>query len=153
MNTDAHPHPSIFWPARVDNPPLTCLPDTLNICQLGPPAERLSVFWDIDAVKAHMHLQCKLGPKSKKVSNHQSTKCYTKFKIPRTDQGRHCRERHKQYVLEKYKCHLWRKEKRHALPHRFGIPKACRSVQPYRRPTKLPHLPEARQHLPHAVRL
>jgi len=26
-------------------------------------------------------------------------------------------------------------------------------VQPYRRPTNLPHLPEARRHLPHAVRL
>ena len=26
-----------------------------------------------------MHVQHKLGPKSKKVSNHQSTKCYTKY--------------------------------------------------------------------------
>jgi hypothetical protein len=32
-------------------------------------------------------------------------------------------------------------------------PKACRSVQPYRRPTNLPHLPRARRHLPHAVKL
>ena len=32
----------------------------------------------------------------------------------------------------------------HALPHRFDIqPKACRSVQLYRRPTNLPHLPKA----------
>jgi hypothetical protein len=51
-------------------------------------------------------------------------------------------------------AHLWRKEKCHALPHRFGIqPKAHRSVQPYRRPTNLPHSPESRRHLPHAVRL
>ena len=73
MNTDAHPHPSIFWPARVENPPSACLPDTLNTCQPGPPAERLSMFSDLDAVKVHMHVQHKLGPKSKKISNHQST--------------------------------------------------------------------------------
>ena len=32
-----------------------------------------SIFSDFDAVKAHMQIQHKLGPKSKKVSNHQST--------------------------------------------------------------------------------
>jgi ribonuclease HI len=77
INTDAHPHSSVFWPARVENPPPACLPDTLNTCQLGPPAERLSIFSDLDAVKAHMHVQHNLGPTSKKVSNHQSTNCYT----------------------------------------------------------------------------
>jgi len=41
----------------------------------------------------------------------------------------------------------------HAL-HGFDIqPQACRSVQPYRRPTNLPHLPKTRRRLPHAVRL
>ena len=56
--------------------------------------------------------------------------------------------------METYRCHLWGKEKCHALPHRFDIqPKACHSVLPYRRPINLPHLPEARRHLPHAVRL
>jgi len=44
---------------------------------------------------------------------------------------------------------LEKKRRCHALPHRFNIqPKACRSVQPYRRPANLPHLPEARWHLP-----
>jgi len=75
-------------------------------------------------------------------------------KIPRTDQGRHCWESDKWLFLEKYECHLRRKEKCHALPHRFDIqPKACHSVQPYTRPTNLPHLPKARRHLPHAVSL
>jgi hypothetical protein len=79
IKTEAHPHSSIFWPVRVKNPPPACLPDTLNTCQPGPPADRLSIFSDLDAVKAHMHVQHKLGPKSKNVSNHQSTKCYTKY--------------------------------------------------------------------------
>ena len=61
-NTDAHPHSSIFWPARVDNPPPACIPDTIYTCQSGPPAERLSIFSDLDAVEAHMHVQHKLGP-------------------------------------------------------------------------------------------
>jgi len=68
INTDAQPHPhsSIFWPARVKNPPPAYLPDTLNIYQPGPPADRLSIF-NLDAVKAHiMHVQHKPGPKSKK---------------------------------------------------------------------------------------
>jgi hypothetical protein len=78
-NFVAHPHLSAFWPGRVENPPLACLPDTLNTFQPGPPAERFSIFSDLDAVKAHLHIQQKLGPKSKEVSNHhQSTKCYTK---------------------------------------------------------------------------
>ena len=97
INADAHPHSSIFWPARVENPPPACLPDTPNTCQRGPPAERLSIFSDLDAVNAQMHVQHKLGPKSKNVSNHQSTKpsvhkVLYKYKIPRTHQGRHCRE-------------------------------------------------------------
>jgi len=37
-STDAHPHSSIFWPARVENPPPAYLSDTLNTCQPGPPA-------------------------------------------------------------------------------------------------------------------
>jgi hypothetical protein len=41
-----------------------------------------------------------------------------------------------------------------ALPHKFDIrPKVRRSVQPCRRRTNLSHLPKARRHLPHAVRL
>jgi len=67
-----------FWPARVGDPSPACLPDTLSTCQPGPLAERLSVFSDLDPVKAHMHVQHKLGPKLKKVSNRQSTKCNTK---------------------------------------------------------------------------
>ena len=47
-NTDAHPHSSIFWPARVDNPPPACLPDALNTCQPGPPVDRLSIFSDLN---------------------------------------------------------------------------------------------------------
>ena len=39
--------------------------------------------------------------------------------IPRTDQGRHCRERHMQLIYKKCKRHLWRKEKCRAVPHRF----------------------------------
>jgi ribonuclease HI len=53
INTDAHPHSSIFWPARVENPSPACLPDTLNTCQPGPSAERLSILSDLDAEKAH----------------------------------------------------------------------------------------------------
>ena len=71
INTDAHPNSSISWPARVVNTPPAYLPDALNTCQRGPPAERLSIFSDLDAVKAHMHVQHKLGTKPKKVSNHQ----------------------------------------------------------------------------------
>jgi len=33
INTDAHPHSSIFWPERVGDPPIACLPDTLNKVQ------------------------------------------------------------------------------------------------------------------------
>jgi len=32
----------------VENPPPAYLPDTLNTCQPGPPAERLSIFSDLD---------------------------------------------------------------------------------------------------------
>jgi hypothetical protein len=66
INTDIHPHPSVSWPARVRDPPPACLPDTLYTCQSGPPAERLSISSDLDAVKAHMHVQHKLGLKIKK---------------------------------------------------------------------------------------
>jgi hypothetical protein len=48
INTDAHPHSSIFWPARVENPPLAYLLDTLNTSQPGPSAERLSIFSNLD---------------------------------------------------------------------------------------------------------
>ena len=68
-----HPHLFLFCPARVENPPSD------NTCQPGLPADRLSIFSDLDAVKAHMHVQHKLGPKQKKVLSHQSTKCYTKY--------------------------------------------------------------------------
>ena len=82
---------------------------------------------------------------------HQSTKCCTKSK-----------NWSKKIMLRKIlvvprvkcKCHLWRKQKCHALPYGSDTqPKACRSVQPCSRPTNLPHLPEARRQLPHAVRL
>jgi hypothetical protein len=79
INTDAHPHSSIFWPARMENPLPACLPDALNTCQRRPPPERLSIFSDLNAIKAHMHVQHKLGSKTKKVSNHPSAKCYTKY--------------------------------------------------------------------------
>jgi hypothetical protein len=72
INTDAHLHSSFFWPERVENPFPAYLPDTPNIYQRGPLAERLSDFLDLDAVKAHMHGPYKLGPKLKKVQNHQS---------------------------------------------------------------------------------
>jgi hypothetical protein len=54
INSNAHFHSSIIWSARVEKPPPACLPDTLNTCQPGPPAERLSIFSDLDAVKAHV---------------------------------------------------------------------------------------------------
>jgi hypothetical protein len=63
----------------VEDAPPVCLPDTLNTYQLGPLAERLFIFSDINAVKAHIHVQHKLGPKSKKVKSHQSTKCCIKY--------------------------------------------------------------------------
>jgi len=46
--TDARPHSSIFWPARVQNPSPACLPDILSTCQPEPPAEGLSIFSDLD---------------------------------------------------------------------------------------------------------
>jgi hypothetical protein len=65
---------------------------------------------------------------------------------------RKAKSRKKYLILDKCKCHLWRKGKCHTLLHRFDIhPKACRSVQPHSKPTNLPRLPEARRHLPHAV--
>jgi hypothetical protein len=63
INTDAHPHSSIFWPAMMENPPPAYLPDTLNICQPGPLTDRVSIFSAINAVKAHMHAQQNLDPK------------------------------------------------------------------------------------------
>ena len=63
----------------MESPPPACLSDTLNTSQPGLPADRLSIFSDLDAVKAYMHVQHKLGPKQKKVLSHQSTKCYTKY--------------------------------------------------------------------------
>jgi hypothetical protein len=65
INTDTHSHLSIFWPARVDNPPPACLPNTLILTPARPSAERLSIFSDLDLVKAHMHIQHKLRPESK----------------------------------------------------------------------------------------
>jgi hypothetical protein len=60
IGTDTHPHSSIFWPARVKNLPPACQPDTLITCQSGFPADRLSIFSDFDAIKAHMHVQYKV---------------------------------------------------------------------------------------------
>ena len=65
-NTDAHPQLSIFRAARVDPPPPACLIDALNTCQPGPPVDR-NKFSDMNAVKAHIHDQHKLGPITKKV--------------------------------------------------------------------------------------
>jgi hypothetical protein len=121
IHTDAHPpfihllasKGGIFWPARGVNPPPACLPHALSTCQPGLPTDRLSIFSDLDAVMAHMHVRHCNGlstqppklileldatkgisrvyivtnTKSIRVSNHQS-------KIPKTDQGRHYRERH-----------------------------------------------------------
>jgi hypothetical protein len=65
-------------------------------------------------------VQHKLGPSSKKVSNHQSTKCYTRYQ-----------KLIKEGIVKKnisnsiWKNLLWRKEKCHALPHTLDIqPKA-----------------------------
>ena len=53
-----HPsHPSsIFWPARMADYPPVHLPKTLNTWQSLPALERLSIFSDLSAVKAHMHI-------------------------------------------------------------------------------------------------
>ena len=69
------------------------------------------------------------------------------YKIALIDQGTYCQETHVAPIrqmqvspLEKRKCH--------ALPHIFDIqPKACHSIQPYRRPASLPHLPKPRSTL------
>jgi hypothetical protein len=53
----------------------------------------------IKAVKGHMHVQQQLGPKLEKASNHQSTKCYTKYQ-----------ELIKEGILKKCKCHLCREK-------------------------------------------
>jgi hypothetical protein len=63
VNTDAHPDLSIFWPARVLDPPPAYLPETINTCQPGPPVDRLSNLSNQNAAKAHMHNQHKPGPK------------------------------------------------------------------------------------------
>ena len=135
INTDTHPHSFIFWPARVENPPPACLTDNPNTCQPGPPVDRLSIVSDLDAVKAHMHVQHKLGPKLKKVqtispqSAPQDTKNWSRKALSR-----------KTLVIHLGKCHLWKKEKCHALLYKSDIqPTACRSMQPLRRPTNLPH--------------
>jgi hypothetical protein len=86
INTDAHPHSSIFWSARVENSPPVYLPDTLDTCQPGPSAERLSIFSDVDAVKAYMHVQNKLGPKSKMQKRFQTISPQN-AKMPRSDLG------------------------------------------------------------------
>jgi hypothetical protein len=86
----------------VESPPIACLPDTLNTCQRGPSAERLSILSDLDAVKAHMHVQHKLVPKSKKVSDFKPIVHKVLHKIPRTDQGRHCQERHSRQVTHTF---------------------------------------------------
>jgi len=118
----------------VKGPPSACLPGALNTCQPGPPADRLSIFSDIDAVKARMYNQHRLGPKSKKVSSHQSTKCYTKYQ-----------ELIKEGIVKKdtsnsfWKMSPMEKRKLSCSVAQICIqPKACRSVQPYRRPTNLP---------------
>jgi hypothetical protein len=144
--------PGGLTPARVETPPPACLPDTHDTCQPRPPTERLSIFSDLD-VKAHMHDQTRsyIITKGLKPSVHKKL-----HKIPWIFHGRHFSKRYECFImfLKKCKCHPWRKEKYHALPHRFDVqPKVCRSVQPYRRPTHLPHLPKARWHLLHAVRL
>ena len=86
----------------MESPPIACLPDTLNTCQRGPSAERLSILSDLDAVKAHMHVQHKLVPKSKKVSDFKPIVHKVLHKIPRTDQGRHCQERHSRQVTHTF---------------------------------------------------
>jgi len=53
IDTDAHPHSSISWPARVGDPSPVCQPDTPNTCQPGPPAERFSIFSDLDMLWKH----------------------------------------------------------------------------------------------------
>jgi len=59
-------------------------------------------------------------------------------KIPRSDQGRHCRERHKNSFWNNASV-TWRNGKCHALPLIFDIQsKACRSVQPWEGPSICP---------------
>ena len=119
INTDAHPHLSIFWPAGVEEPSPACLPDTLNTCQRGPPGERTSIFSGLDALKAHMHVQHKLGPKSKKVSNFKPIVHKVLHKIPRTDHGGNVEKDLSNSFWKN--ASVWRKEKCHALPHRLDI--------------------------------
>jgi hypothetical protein len=67
-----------------------------NTCQPAPPAERLSNFPNLDAVKAHVHGKHRLGPESKRVIGHQSTKCYTKYQ-ELIKEGIDCRGRHNSF--------------------------------------------------------
>jgi len=109
----------------------------------------LSISQIMKAVKAHLHVQHKLGPKSK--NKFQTIVHKILHKIPRTDQGRYCRER--QNLFWK---HLWRKK----------IVMLCRTDLIYNQKCAAqcnhhlkgpPICPicqkQARQHLPHAVRL
>ena len=141
-------HPSLA--SKGGRPSSSPLPETLNNCQSLPPAIRLSISSDLHAVDAHMHVTHKKGLRSKKVLNQQSIKCYTIYQELIKDS---IFEKDKLLILEKCKC-LRRKEKCNVLLYGSDIqPKACRSVQPHRRPTSLPHLPKAEWHLPRASRL
>jgi hypothetical protein len=61
----------------VEDPSPAHLPEIINTCQLLPSAERLSIFSDFNAFKAHKHVT---QTKSQiKVLNHQSTKHYAKY--------------------------------------------------------------------------
>jgi len=105
--------------------------DSINTCHPGPPEERLFIFSDLDAVTAHMHVQHKLGPKSKRF---QTISSQSATQIPKTDQGKHVES-----------ISFW---KNASVTSGKGImscsaaqnikPKACSSVQAYRRPTNLP---------------
>ena len=135
----------------MEDPPPAYVPDARNTCQPGPPADRLSIFSDLDAVshiahmhvQAHMRVQHKIGPKSKRF---QTISPQSATQIPKTDQGRHCPERHGNSYWKNASVTFAVQKDVMPLPYGSDIqPKACRSVQPYRRPVSLPHLPKDRR--------
>ena len=144
INFAAHPHSSIFWPARVGDPPPACQPDAFNTCQSGPSVDRLHFLDPCAPTQTRSFIKQGFNSSVHKVQH----------KIPQELIKEGIVENYIKLILEKYKCRFWIIEKCHALPHRFDIqPTACCSVQPHIRPTNLPHLLKARRHLPLAVRL
>ena len=101
----------------------------------------------IKTVKTIKHLPGPADRNKSKWGNHQNLGTWKTYSIlqNQTKEKRNTKESQtKVKVMPCSAAQIW-----HTKPK--VQPKACRSMQPYRRPTNLPHLPEAGRHLPHAV--